>query len=264
MKFAAPLSGLRILITRPSFQAENLMFALKDAGATVMHFPVTDIIPTINCPSVMTALAYYETAISYIFTSKNAVDNAICALKQAGKLWPPTATVFAVGPTTREALIISGCENVIIPDQQFNSEGLLARAELQHIKNQTILIFGGENPRPLLANTLQQRGANVFHAACYRRAPLFTNISIAEQATLLHDIDVIVCTSHETLINLFEVFDSNLHNVLFDKEFLVINLSMQSFLAKLGYIKSPILADNPTDSSIMTALTRWYKEDRHD
>jgi uroporphyrinogen-III synthase len=260
----AALLGLRVLVTRPAHQAVSLISALNQASATPLLLPVTTIIPTINDPSVGAALQQYEQANSIIFTSSNAVRNAILAINKANKSWPPVQSVFAIGPATCHSLNVSNCNNVIMPDIDFSSEGLLAKSELQHIKDNIIIIFGGANPRPLLATQLQQRGAHVLHAACYMRQPLTAQMDIKQQAELLNKVDIIVCTSNETLLNLIQAFDKGLHNQLFDKEFLVINSHMKTTLKGLGYIKSPIIADNPTDHSIMSALTLWYEEHHHD
>ncbi|MFN7096570.1 MAG: uroporphyrinogen-III synthase, partial [Gammaproteobacteria bacterium] len=134
----------------------------------------------------------------------------------------------------------------------------------QQINNKTIIIFGGKQPRPLLAEQLQQRGATVIHASCYERLPIVNKLDPSQQIHVLNQVDVIVCTSNDILLNLIHQFDNDFRNRLFDKDFLVFNQQMHAILRQAGYTKSPIFADNPTNHSIMSALTFWYEDYRHE
>lgn len=258
------LIGLKVLITRPKHQSVNLLNLLNKAGAIVFQLPVMNIVPTINHASVNDALEQYNHADIIIFTSSNAVTHAKLAIEHAERSWPPSQTILAIGEATRQMLNVSDCNKVIIPENDFSSEGLLNTKELQNIEDKTILIFGGANPRPFLEKQLKARGAQVIHAACYAREALPSQLTANEQMKLLNQIDVVICTSTEIVTNLIHSFDKRFHNQLFDKEFIVTSSRIQATLTASGYLKSPIIADNPTDHSIMSALTFWYEEHHHD
>jgi uroporphyrinogen-III synthase len=63
-----------------------------------------------------------------------------------------------------------GLASVRIPVTTFDSEGLLALPELQHVDGVRVLIFRGEGGRELLGSTLVRGGARVDYVSCYRRA----------------------------------------------------------------------------------------------
>ncbi len=254
-----PLTGLRVLITRPAAQAAPLFHVLKEARAIPFLLPIIGIHSRLDDANLIAALNAYDNADYLIFTSVNAVIHAVTAIKAAKKSWPPSKTIFAIGSATRDHLYSEGCTQVIIPADTFCSENLLNEMASYPICDKLIIIFGGANPKKLLESTLKDWGAQVLHAICYERRPEKIKMNLSEQNNLLDNSDVFLCTSNEILANFLQIFDKELHCRLFKKPFLVVSHEMVQSLKKMGYTKSPIIADNPTDSGIMTALTHWYE-----
>lgn len=258
------LPSLRILVTRPRHQAAGLIKQLQQAQALPVLFPVMTIKPLTHTPTLQQALQHYEQADFLIFTSTNAVDCMLPILKNAGKNWPPLSPVLAIGSATKNHLAKNGCRQIITPDQQFSTEGLLQKINTFNMANKTVIIFGGAHPRLLLESSLTQLGATVIHAACYQREALAIDLDINQQLTLLQSIDIILCNSVQTVDYLVAIFTGKARNILFNKHFISASARIAQHLIKLGTTNLPIIADNPDDNSIMSALTLWYKEYHHD
>jgi len=161
-----PLDGVGVIVTRPQRQAADLARKLAAVGATPLIWPAIVILP----PQDRAALdAAHATLSSYdiaVFVSANAVEYGVPDPAR----WPSALRVFAPGPGTAEALASVGVAGVRIPVTTFDSEGLLALPELEHVDGARIVIFRGQGGRELLGSTLMQRGARVDYVPCYRRA----------------------------------------------------------------------------------------------
>ena len=235
-------SKQRILLTRPRGQNNELKNKLSAKAFIVSVFPCIEIervtyeVPQITPDSLV------------IFTSQNAVRFF------DGKSSKQT---FAIGPSTQSALEkndISSCLPL-----QFNSEGLLALDALQNIKGKKIFIICGENPRPLLSDTLTQRGATVELVHCYRRIqPVYTAEEI--EPIVQQHFDALVSTSTESLNNLNELLTQH-RSWLYNQPLLVISDKMKALAMDLGFISKIIVCKDATNESIVDSLMTLYNGD---
>ena len=191
-----PLSGLRILVTRPRDQAAALAQALATAGGVPVLFPLLDIAPvadtSVLCEQI-SRLAQFDLAI---FISPNAVQHGMAAiLAGPGKL---PAQVATVGQGSAKALRAAGVASVIAPTGRADSEGLLALPELADVAGKRGMILRGDGGRELLGDTLKARGATVEYATCYRRG----KSRQGGDELLRAQPDVITVTSSEALRHL--------------------------------------------------------------
>jgi uroporphyrinogen-III synthase len=88
----------------------------------------------------------------------------------ARRTWPAALRVAAVGQGTAQALVERGFSDVISPSGQADSEALAALADLQDLWDRAVVVFRGQGGREWLRGALEQRGARVAYAECYRRA----------------------------------------------------------------------------------------------
>lgn len=156
-----------VLVTRPAGQAVALGAGLRAAGFTPLYLPTL----AIECTDTASACAALRAALPCdlaIFISANAVRHALPVIAAAAGL-PTGCQVAAVGPASARALEAAGFSNVLMPATRFDSEGLLALPQMQHVAGRRVVIFRGEGGRTLLADTLAARGADVRAVACYRR-----------------------------------------------------------------------------------------------
>ncbi len=159
---AGPLSGWRILVTRPRDQADALATALQAAGGSAIVYPTIEVGPPPTWEAFDLALcsSHYSWAI---FTSPSAVR---LALQRAAQLSGGVAAlsalqVAAVGAGTARALSDHGMAVAALPagDDQ-RQEGLVEA--LAHLEAGTRILFpqavGG---RELLRDELVRRGCVV-------------------------------------------------------------------------------------------------------
>jgi uroporphyrinogen-III synthase len=166
---ARPLAGKRVLVTRPRNRAAALEASIRDAGGDPILWPAIEITdPDDFAPfdSIAGRLESYDVTI---FVSPTAVERAFARIKQLGIRWPSRPAIAAIGPGTQRELDDRGFDQVIAPQDQADSEGLLALPLLGGIAGKRVAIFRGVGGRELLATVLARRGATVEVAECYRR-----------------------------------------------------------------------------------------------
>ncbi|MDP2827716.1 MAG: uroporphyrinogen-III synthase [Sulfuricellaceae bacterium] len=199
-----PLQGLGVLVTRPAHQAANLARLISDAGGEPILFPVLEILDPSDQTALLATLSRLDAFDLAIFISPNAVNKAM-NLILARRSWPASLGVAAIGKGSRRELLRYGMENVLVPENRFDSEGLLALPSLQAMQGRQVVIFRGEGGRELLGDTLMARGAALEYAECYRRGK-----PTLDAAPLLHrwargEIHAVTVTSSESLHNLFDL-----------------------------------------------------------
>ena len=202
----SPLAGVGVLVTRPKHQAEELASAIEQMGGTAIRFPTLQV--TGRDPAVVnTEAARLARPDIVIFVSSNA---ARFGVHLAG-----AARIAAIGAATAAALEAEGRSVDIIARDGFDSEHLLATAELADVAGKTITIVHGQNGRELLADTLRERGASVSYLGVYERR-LATHTD-AETAALIRkwqagQIDVVTAMSVASFFNLLALLpESALH-----------------------------------------------------
>ncbi|MGZ5058681.1 MAG: uroporphyrinogen-III synthase, partial [Methylobacter sp.] len=73
------LSGVRVLVTRPEHQAENLSRLIEERGGVAVRFPALAIIPQDDVGGIRSTLANPDKFEWIIFISANAVNFALKA-----------------------------------------------------------------------------------------------------------------------------------------------------------------------------------------
>lgn len=202
---ASTLANRHFLITRPENQAERLATLLEDAGASALLAPmitITDTSLPAELEAVLARLGSYDIAV---FISPTALDKVGAKLAQ----WPENLPAAVIGSGSRERAEQMGVKHIISPPLRFDSEGLLAEADLQEISGKRIVLFRGNGGREILADTLAARGASVDIVESYRRLP--PTMELAQLENLLAGpCDGVIVTSSECVHNLFALAGSAL------------------------------------------------------
>jgi uroporphyrinogen-III synthase len=193
-----------VLVTRPAHQAANLARLITEAGGEPILFPVLEILDPSDQTALLATISRLETFDLAIFISPNAVNKAM-NLVLARRTWPAGLAIAAIGKGSRRELLRYGMDNVLVPENRFDSEGLLCHPSLQEMQGRRVVIFRGEGGRELLGDTLKARGASLEYAECYRRGK-----PALDAAPLLHrwargEIHAVTVTSSESLHNLFDL-----------------------------------------------------------
>ena len=248
------LAGINILITRPAAQAEPLAKMLAREGAKPVLFPVFEIEPaskrSLTGLTPLRQLPHYHLAI---FTSVNAVQYAVGYLKPQRLSFPPDLALAAVGARTAQELKTASQRPVLHPQDQFDSEALLALDSLRNVRGKRVLIVRGEGGRELLADVLRTRGAKVEYAEVYRR------VLPKSRLTLLPDdnpgvMHAIVMSSEEGLANLRALIEPGSLIQLLGTPLVVSSRRVQEKARFMGFSSDIIVASDATDDNLVEAL----------
>jgi uroporphyrinogen-III synthase len=198
-----PLANIGVAITRPVDQAKKLSNLIQEAGGSVISFPLIEIKPLNDYrlfEHVISDLTSYHWVI---FISSNAVQNGMPRLIKSGI---PTHLKFAaIGPVTAQELKQFGVNKVLIPENRFDSESLLAMPEMHDMLNKKVMIVRGVGGREVLAETLKTRDAEVTFAECYRRINPQSNANLLAEAWQNKQLHAIVVTSSEAMRHLLDL-----------------------------------------------------------
>jgi len=194
------------VVTRPRDQAGPLLAGIVAAGGDAVLMPLLEIAALPDHPDFLAALAEIDRAALAIFISPNAVTFGVDEVRKH-RPWPAGLPLAAVGQGTAAALRKLGLAPVIVPASGFDSEALLACAELSStaLAGTTVLLFKGEGGRELLADTLTGRGARVLPAPSYRRLPPVEGVAPLLRLQQSGRLDGIVLSSSEAVRHLSEL-----------------------------------------------------------
>jgi uroporphyrinogen-III synthase len=156
------LQGRRVLVTRPTLQANELVAAIESAGGEAIRFPVMRIVAR-NRHDVASDFAAAHSPDIAIFVSRNAVEHGLFAVRGCG------ARIAAIGPTTAAAIDAQNVALDIRPSGGWDSENLLAHPALQDMAGLDVTIVRGQRGLELLGDTLTKRGARVNYLWAYER-----------------------------------------------------------------------------------------------
>lgn len=164
-----PQAGVRgrVTITRAAHQADKLTTAFRDAGFTVEHLPLLEVIPPADPRPLERAVYDLESFDWLVFTSANAVD---AFLPLTGGALPDGLRLAVVGPATAEALLRRGFEPALTASRP-DAEGLLA--DLAPLVGplvagtRRVLLPQAADARPLLAEGLREAGAEAVVVIAY-------------------------------------------------------------------------------------------------
>lgn len=200
----APLAGLGILVTRPAHQSEHLAHLIREAGGNPILFPALEIVDIPDLQQLNALIDRLDQFDLAIFISPNAVNKAMNLIRARRSL-PASLQVAAIGKGSAKVLAQYGVQDLITPQQRFDSEALLALPEMQAVAGKRIVIFRGDGGRELLGDELSRRGAHLEYAECYRRQK-----PQADNGKLLYlwarnELHAITVTSTEVLHNLFDL-----------------------------------------------------------
>lgn len=202
------LAGVGVLVTRPRHQSDALIDAIRECGGKPIRFATIEIVAR-DAASVAAEVERLAPPEIVIFVSSNAVAH--------GMQYAEGAQIAVVGPATAAAVEAAGRSVDIKSGSGFDSENLLASAELFNVTGRRIRIIRGQDGRELLAETLRARGAQVDYLQVYERnAPLY---SLDEVEALVEvwesgQIHVVTAMSVASFKNLIELLPESAISLL--------------------------------------------------
>lgn len=250
-----PLEGKRILVTRPAAQAAGLAALIAQRGGETVCFPLIDIAPADDWQALDDAIDRLDAFFLAIFISPNAVDFGLPRLLSR-RAWPEGLRAVAIGPGTVKRLADFGIADVLVPQDRFDSEALLALAPLQaeRVAGQRVLILRGNGGRELLAETLRARGAAVECVPCYRRTAPRDGSAVV---SLLRNnaLDAVTLSSSEGLRNLLELLDTGSRERLLALPVFVPHRRIADEATRLGLHR--VVLTGPADAGLVEGLCNY-------
>ncbi|HEX4974660.1 MAG TPA: uroporphyrinogen-III synthase, partial [Pseudomonadales bacterium] len=141
------LEDLRVIVTRPQFQAQELAQSLTVLGAEVLQIPGLDIWPAPESWAVRQQFQNLDAYQHVIFTSVNAVHFGMQWIDRYWPQWPQGLNCYSVGPGTAKALTAHHIVSFL--PTRFSSEGLLELPALMSVSEARVLIVKGQGGRSL-------------------------------------------------------------------------------------------------------------------
>lgn len=201
---AGPLSGRGIVVTRPREHALALAERIRMAGGDPILFPTIEILPPEDPRAVSDLIASLDGFQLAIFVSPTAAVRGH-GLVSASRNWPEGLRVAALGVGTARALEEQGIHAVTAPAGEADSEALAALPELQDLQGRSIVIFRGQGGREWLRTRLEERGARVEYAECYRRARPDADAGPLLARWQSGGVEAVAIASAEGLANFFDM-----------------------------------------------------------
>ena len=247
------LNDVRVLVTRPAHQAENLCALLEEQGCMAIRFPTLAIAALENTQAIDAVLAQWTSYQWLIFISANAVtmhsyysdDDKIKKIN--------SVHIAAIGKATAEALLLAGLPVDLMPEHGYNSEAVLAMPAMQQMQGQRCLIVRGVGGREELATTLRSRGAVVDYLEVYQRIMPSSDSSQVNLLLAQNKLDVITITSVTALQNLLIMVDEQHHQRLFLAPLIVVSDRIRHIAADIGF-KRIAVTNSPSDVAILETV----------
>jgi uroporphyrinogen III methyltransferase/synthase len=164
-----PLAGRKILVTRASRQAGELVGLLEEQGAVAHACPVIDILPPENETDLETAMGSLADFDYLVLTSANAVEAVWSRLRKAGfdARSLHGVTLVSVGPKTAESLHKYGLFADLCA-REYRAEGVVELLENRNLAGKRIFYPRSAKARDLIQRELSAAGAEVVAPVAYR------------------------------------------------------------------------------------------------
>ena len=246
-------TGKKILVTRPAHQMENMCRLIEEQGWQAIRFPVIEIQARALSAQDNQRIQEIELYQQIFFVSVNAVNFALPLI--SGKIeCLQKVTCIAVGKASYQALNACGIKHVLVPQQGFNSEAILAMPQIQDMQGQSCLIIRGAGGRELLADSLRERGARVDYLEVYKRVVPMSDSRLIGEYLRHKALAAILIYSGDALKNLLQMLaKEDINKNLLNTPVIVISQRVQDLAKKIGF-KHIIIADEASDAAMINAL----------
>lgn len=209
---ANSLTGLIVLLTRPSLQGDDMRRAIESFGAKVLSLPLIEI-KSLNDAQAIQGLKdkvlQLDSYQSLIFVSNNAVSFGGEVINNYWPQFPVGVDVIAIGPTTADAARERFACEVIQSSGGMTSEDILRLPQLQDVSEKKLGIVRGQGGRELLADTLRERGAIVDYLEAYSRTPVVYASAEFCDGLQAVGVNVLTVSSGESLDRLTHLLADN-------------------------------------------------------
>ena len=259
----ANLTGLQIVVTRPTAQALPWADRLRQLGAETTVISLLEIVPVLDntqIQAIKNCILDLDLYTKAIFVSQNAVELGFEWIENYWPQLPVRVEFFAVGETTARQLQNRGAPVTDLAQSQtgaMTSETLLQSPALQAVAGEKIIIFRGLGGRPHIGEVLTARGALVTYCELYER--ILPESSRADFEHLLKSSAqelVLVLHSGEALENLKKIMDELgfFERTQIERIWLLVPSQRIFELARAAGLIHVYAAQNATEASMLQGL----------
>ena len=256
-----PLFRKRVLVTRASGQAKELVQSLSHYGAEPVEYPTIQIIAVPDFSDLDQALKDITSYDWLIFTSANAVKfffERLTSLRKDARTLAGIE-IAVIGEKTRDALKKRNVEADLVSEEAV-AEGLVEAFSNMDLFGKHFLIPRAREAREVLPEALRKKGGVVDIVEVYQ-----TVIPDGDRDWLVKkfknkEIDVVTFTSASTVRNFFEMIDAPVAQKLLEGVVLVsIGPITQQEVENFG-MKIQVLPQEQTVESMVEALVHYFEK----
>ncbi len=245
--------------TRPEAQNSGWIGVLRRRYKNVIDLPLMEIRP-VELDSERRLVANLVMKLDeyshIIFVSQNAVKYGFESIENYWPQQPVGLNFYAIGAKTAKQLQFYVESNqVYCASGEMTSEELLRHSNLSDVTGAKILIFRGVGGRPLLAETLVEKGAQVDICELYHRKLPEESLSqiYLNKDTIVNKTNIVPVFSAESFRNFVQVIGQGLVSDTTSFKFVVPSERVKTAVLAQGY-KKAIVADNATEEKMIFAI----------
>lgn len=192
-----PLSGQRILVTRPREQAGAFVQGVEAFGGHAVVFPTVEILPLADNSALDRAIRGLPGQDWLVFTSVNGVRFFLARCEALACMESLRGvSIAAIGPQTARLLEQRGLAVSLVPEE-YRAEGILSALGPERVRGRRFLLARVAGARDVLPETLHRWGANVEVVEAYRNEPVRRGAERLRE--VLDQVDWVTFTSPSTV-----------------------------------------------------------------
>jgi len=201
-----PLSGKRVVITRPRHQSESMAKLVTALGGEPFLFPTIEIIPPNDFTPMDSAIEKIDIYSWVIFSSVNGVEAFFERLRTLKKdIRTLNQIKFCCIGTKTEAALREYCLNVEYVPQQYTSESIVQGLKNKLQKDDRVLLPRSELASDILPNELEKIGISFDEVTAYRAVKPKVNTEIMKEFFKERGVDILTFTSSSTVTNFVDI-----------------------------------------------------------
>jgi uroporphyrinogen III methyltransferase / synthase len=253
------LEGLRVVVTRATDQAGELVRMLEVAGAEVVEFPTIRTVPPKDTSVLDCAIESLAGFDYVIFTSANALKYFMSRMEELGRSAGELEgiRIVCVGPKTAQGLAAYGLSADILPGQ-YKAEGVLAALEPEDVSGKRFLMPRAEVAREEIPDGLRARGAEVVVAIAYRTVAPEVDPEYVSRLFADGGVSAVTFTSTSTVVNFVKIVGDRAREYLSDVCVACIGSVTAKTCEDMG-IRVSVVPEDYTVGALFDALTDYFK-----
>jgi len=251
-----PLRNIRVLVTRPEDQQQNLVGLIESEGGEAIRFPTIEIAPTEHQQNFHDTLRRLDQFNIAVFISPNAAHFVFETLSKLDLRLPDSLLLACVGKGCARTVEEQGYTLHAMPVSGIGSEGLLQHELMQLVAGKHVVIFRGNGGRELLADSLRERGAEVEYCECYRRKMPEVDTAPLVRRWRDGEVQVVTITSTQALKNLRQMLGEDGDRLLQETPLVALSERIAEVASGMG-CKQVLVTTDTSDVAIVDVIKQW-------